>query len=99
KILPPEVARAPAFSERFTREARSLARLNHPNIVTIFDFGQTEGLYYFTMEYVDGSNARDLLNSGNLPAPLALKIVPQVCDALQYAHDEGIVHRDLMPEN
>jgi len=99
KILPPEVARDPAFSERFTREARSLARLNHPNIVTIYDFGQADGLYYFTMEYVDGNNARDLLNTGKLPPPLALRIVPQVCDALQYAHDEGIVHRDIKPEN
>jgi serine/threonine protein kinase len=99
KILPPEVARDPAFAERFTREARSLARLNHPNIVTIFDFGETEGLYYFSMEYVDGKSVRELLNAGELPASSALRIIPQVCDALRYAHDEGIVHRDIKPEN
>jgi serine/threonine protein kinase len=99
KILPPEVARDLAFSERFAREARSLACLNHPNIVTIFDFGETDGLYYFSMEYVDGKNVRELLSSGNLSASMALKIIPQVCDALQYAHDEGFVHRDIKPEN
>ena len=99
KILPPEVARDPDFMERFTREARSLARLNHPNIVTIFDFGETDGLYYFTMEYVDGKNVRELLQAGAVAAPLALKIVAQVCDGLQYAHDEGFVHRDIKPEN
>src|SRR5207302_8666121 len=99
KILPPEVARDPGFTERFSREARSLARLNHPNIITIFDFGKTDGLYYFTMEYVDGKNARELLEAGELLPPLALKIIPQVCDALQYAHDEGFVHRDIKPEN
>jgi len=99
KILPPEVARDPAFAERFTREARSLAKLNHSNIVTVYDFGETDGLYYISMEFVDGKNVRQLLDAGELPATLALKIVPQVCDALQYAHDEGIVHRDIKPEN
>jgi serine/threonine protein kinase len=99
KILPPEVAREEAFAERFTREARSLARLNHPHIVTIYDFGDVDGLYYFTMEYVDGRNLRDLLQAGALPAAQALAIIPQLCDALQYAHDEGLVHRDIKPEN
>src|SRR5262245_12719814 len=99
KVLPPEVARDPAFAERFTREARSLARLNHPHIVTIFDFGESGGLYYFTMEFVDGKNVRELLQAGELPAPQVLRVVAQVCDALQYAHDEGVVHRDIKPEN
>jgi serine/threonine protein kinase len=99
KILPPEVACDPAFAERFTREARSLARLNHPHIVTVHDFGDVDGLYYFTMEYVDGRNLRDLLQAGALPAAQVLAIVPQLCDALQYAHDEGLVHRDIKPEN
>jgi serine/threonine protein kinase len=99
KILPPEVAHGPGFTERFSREARSLARLSHPNIITIFDFGAADGLYYFSMEYVDGKNVRDLLEAGRLDPQLALKIVAQVCDALQYAHDEGFVHRDIKPEN
>src|SRR5262249_40306460 len=99
KILPPEVARDPAFAERFMREARSLARLNHPHIVTVHDFGDVEGLYYFTMEYVDGQNLRKLLQAGPLPAEATLGIVRQLCDALQYAHDVGLVHRDIKPEN
>jgi serine/threonine protein kinase len=99
KILPPEVARDAAFAERFTREARSLARLSHPHIVTVHDFGDVDGLYYFTMEFVDGRNLRDLLQAGALPAAQVLAIVPQLCDALQYAHDEGLVHRDIKPEN
>src|SRR6516162_141709 len=99
KVLPPEVARDPAFAERFVREARSLARLNHPHIVTVYDFGDVDGLYYFTMEYVDGQNLRDRLQAGPLPAAAALGIVTQLCDALQYAHDEGLVHRDIKPEN
>jgi serine/threonine protein kinase len=99
KILPPEVARDPAFAERFAREARALARLNHSNIVAVHDFGDVEGLYSFTMEYVDGRNLRALLNEGPLSVTQVRDIVPQICDALQYAHDEGLVHRDIKPEN
>jgi hypothetical protein len=99
KVLPPQAARDPAFAERFTREARSLARLSHPGVVTIYDFGESQGLYFFTMEFVDGRTLRELLQAGDLTVAGALQIVPQVCDALQYAHDEGIVHRDIKPEN
>src|SRR3954463_9878506 len=99
KVLPPGVDRDPGFQERFVREARALARMSHPNIVAVHDFGQGEGQYYFLMEYVDGVNLRRMLQSGNLSAGEALGIVPQVCDALQYAHEEGIVHRDIKPEN
>src|SRR5437899_2545090 len=99
KILPPQAARDPAFAERFAREARSLARLNHPNIVSVYDFGQTGDLYFFVMEYVDGVNLRHILLDRKLRPEEALKLVPQLCDALQYAHDEGVVHRDIKPEN
>ena len=100
KILPPEVGHDPAFAERFTREARSLARLNHPNIVTVYDFGHTDqSLYYFIMEFVEGTDLRHVILGKDLAPPQALAIVPQVCDALQYAHEEGIVHRDIKPEN
>jgi DNA-directed RNA polymerase subunit RPC12/RpoP len=100
KILPPEVSLDAAFAERFTREARTLARLNHPHIVAVHDFGRTEdGLYYFVMEYVDGVNLRQIIGSGGMTPGESLAIVPQICDALQYAHDEGIVHRDIKPEN
>jgi serine/threonine protein kinase len=99
KILPPNVSRAAAFSERFTREAKALARLTHPNIVVVYDFGQADGLFYFLMEFVDGMNLRQLLNTGRLSPKEALAIVPQICEALQFAHDKGIVHRDIKPEN
>jgi len=100
KILPPKVGRDPAFTERFTREARSLARLSHPHIVTVHDFGRTPtGLCYFLMEYVDGTDLRKVIASKTMTPHEALAIVPQVCEALQFAHERGIVHRDIKPEN
>jgi serine/threonine protein kinase len=99
KILPPSVGGDPAFAERFTREAQALAQLNHPNIVQVYDFGRTDEFFYFVMEYVDGVNLRALIREGTLEPDQALRIVPQICDALQFAHDEGIVHRDIKPEN
>jgi tRNA A-37 threonylcarbamoyl transferase component Bud32 len=100
KILPTQIGRDEAFAERFTREARSLAKLNHPRIVSIHDFGRTDaGLYYFIMEFVGGTDLRRVIQSGELSPAEALAIVPQICEALQYAHEEGIVHRDIKPEN
>ena len=99
KILSPRLSRDPAFAERFLREARTLAKLSHPNIVTVFDFGQAGEFYYLTMEFVDGVNLRDTISANLLEPAEALAIVPQVCDALQYAHDNGVVHRDIKPEN
>jgi predicted Ser/Thr protein kinase len=99
KILPQETSADSTFAERFTREARSLARLNHANIVAVYDFGQSGTLSYFVMEYVDGVNLRQLMRSGPIAPRETLRIMSQICDALQYAHDEGIVHRDIKPEN
>lgn len=148
KILPPGIGDDPAFAERFAREAKALARLNHPGIVTLYEFGSSardsapagfnpekekwekgdEGqkasagevssapsprfpsaenqrqlkappIYFFLMEFVDGVNLRQLLHTGRISPREALAIVPQICDALQFAHDQGIVHRDIKPEN
>jgi serine/threonine protein kinase len=110
KILPPGSGASPAFAERFEREARALAKLHHPHIVTLYEFGQAQPasqpsalnaqpLYYFLMEFVDGVTLRHLLGSGRLAPAEALAIVPQICEALQFAHDRGIVHRDIKPEN
>jgi serine/threonine protein kinase len=142
KILPPGIGDDPAFAERFAREAKALAKLNHPGIVTLYEFGHVGGegragnplpaespsvkagahgvtrptsdavsssqpstlnpqppLYYFLMEFVDGVNLRQLLHAGRIAPREALAIVPQICDALQFAHDQGIVHRDIKPEN
>ncbi|MCX6924019.1 MAG: protein kinase, partial [Verrucomicrobia bacterium] len=99
KILPPRSGDDSAFAERFTREARALAKLLHPNIVALFEFGQADGICYLLMEFVDGVSLGQLLRSGRISPREALAIVPQICDALQYAHDQGIVHRDIKPEN
>src|ERR1051326_5676274 len=99
KILPAAKAGGVNFEERFNREARALARLSHPNIVTVHEFGQAGGLHYFLMEYVDGAKLRQLERAGRLAPREALQLIPQICDALQYAHDEGVVHRDIKPEN
>ncbi len=99
KILPPGIGDDPGFAERFTREAKALGKLHHPNIVTLFEFGRADGLFFFLMEYVDGVNLRQLLETGRIASREALAIVPQICDALQFAHDHGIVHRDIKPEN
>jgi serine/threonine protein kinase len=136
KILPPGIGEDPAFAGRFAREARALAKLNHPGIVTLYEFGQVQNvigarlwsqtqpqrvdntestgkianaaagashtaapLFFFLMEFVDGVNLRQLLHGGRIAPREALAIVPQICDALQFAHDQGIVHRDIKPEN
>jgi serine/threonine protein kinase/protocatechuate 3,4-dioxygenase beta subunit len=99
KILAPEREQDAQFAERFAREAQALARLNHPNIVTVHDFGEAGGLYYLLMEYVDGVSLRQLLQTKKILPEEVLAIVPKICEALQYAHDQGVVHRDIKPEN
>src|SRR5262245_29200746 len=79
KVLPPEVARDPAFAERFSREARSLARFNHPNVVTVYDFGEAGGLYYILMEFVAGQNLRQFLRAGALSEARMVPSLRQAC--------------------
>ncbi|HUF61876.1 MAG TPA: protein kinase [Verrucomicrobiales bacterium] len=99
KLLPENLAADPAFTGRFSREGRVLARLNHPNIVTVHDFGESGGFYYLLMEYVDGVNLRQAMLAGRFSPKEALSVVPEICNALQYAHEEGVLHRDIKPEN
>jgi tRNA A-37 threonylcarbamoyl transferase component Bud32 len=100
KILPSELTAAnPGFADRFQREARALARLNHPNIVAVYEFGQTAGFHFFIMEYVEGVTLRELVRGQKVAPAQALQIIPQICEALQFAHDAGVVHRDIKPEN
>ena len=99
KILPLRLAREPLFADRFEREGRLLARLNHPNIVGVYDFGKTDGHYYLIMEYVDGVNLRQAFASARFTPQQALSVIPKICEALQFAHDEGVLHRDIKPEN
>ncbi len=99
KVLRPSLSRDAHFLARFDREARSLAALAHPNIVSILDRGHERGYFYFVMELVDGTSLRTLMDEGTLAPEEALRIVPQICEALEYAHSRGIVHRDIKPEN
>src|SRR5262245_8324101 len=92
KILAPERETDPQFAERFAREAQALAKLSHPHIVTVYDFGQADGLFYLLMEYVDGVNLRQLLRTRRLESKEALAIVPTICEAVQYAQYHGVVH-------
>ena len=99
KLLPQSHGADPAFAERFHREARVLARLTHPHIVSVFDFGESGGFCYLLMEFVDGVNLRQAMQAGRFSPAQALAIVPDICSALQYAHDQGVLHRDIKPEN
>jgi serine/threonine protein kinase len=128
KILPQSLAADPTFAERFNHEARLLARLNHPGIVAVHDFGVATGragsplsaeredeherrarsdapyqsqsqFYYLLMEFVDGVNLRQAMQAGRFTPDQALAIVPKICEALQFAHNEGVLHRDIKPEN
>src|SRR6202035_5891274 len=76
-----------------------LARLHHPNIVTVHDSGRAGDFFYLLMEFVDGVNLRQAMRASRFTPQQALAIVPKICDALQYAHEEGVLHRDIKPEN
>jgi tRNA A-37 threonylcarbamoyl transferase component Bud32 len=89
----------PTFAARFAREARAMAKLSHPNIVAVHDTGEAGGLPFLVMEYVDGVTLRDAIRTKAVTPAEALAIIPQICDALEYAHKHGVVHRDIKPEN
>jgi len=99
KILPPSFAKRKEFIERFFREARASAKLNHPNIVNGIDVGQDNGLYYFAMEFVDGSSVNTLLKHGAIKEFRCAEIGHDIAQALAHAHQNGILHRDIKPDN
>src|SRR5688572_1209668 len=99
KVLNPSLGSDLEFTRRFNGEARALAALNHPNIVQVFEFGKDADLYFLVMEHVDGTSLRETIVKGGMPPPAALKIVTQICVALEYAHERGVIHRDIKPEN
>lgn len=99
KLLRTKCSQDPSLAERFSREARALAKLSHPNIVGVYDFGQAGDRLFLIMEFVDGTDLRRMLTQKTLTPQAALALVPPICDALQFAHEEGIVHRDIKPEN
>ncbi|MBV9887328.1 MAG: protein kinase [Acidobacteria bacterium] len=99
KVLPPDTAADPDRFARFQREARAVAALNHPHIVTIFSVEESDGIHFLTMELVEGQSLDRLTHPGGLPAAQIIEIAKAVADALSAAHEKGIVHRDLKPAN
>ena len=98
KVLPAHLAEAPGFAQRFQREARAVARLEHPNILAVYDFGRQGDLSYLVMRYVEGGTLKDLLGK-RLPLERVAELVSEIADALDYAHERGVVHRDVKPSN
>src|SRR5215470_1182862 len=99
KVLPSHVSSDPALRERFEREARTIAALNHPHICTLYDVGHEADTDFLVLEYLEGQTLADRLAKGALPLDQALQIAIQIADALDKAHRAGIVHRDLKPGN
>ncbi|MBE8470185.1 serine/threonine-protein kinase [Streptomyces justiciae] len=100
KLLAPELARNDTFRRRFTHESRAAAAIDHPHIVPVFEAGETDGVLYIAMRYVEGSDLRHLLDRrGPLAPEPALRIAAQIASALDAAHDHGLVHRDVKPGN
>ena len=99
KVLPAELSSDTERLKRFEKEARSASSLNHPNIVTIYDIGSEGGVSYIAMERVEGATLRELLVGGPLPVKKLFQIGPQIAEGLARAHEAGIVHRDVKPEN
>ncbi|MEO8196229.1 MAG: serine/threonine-protein kinase [Thermoanaerobaculia bacterium] len=100
KTLSPELGNEPSFVERFLKEARAVARLNHPNIVQVFAFGAVQEVYYLAMELLDGSSLGHYLKAnGRWSEYEAITIVRYICRALAVAHAQGLVHRDIKPDN
>jgi eukaryotic-like serine/threonine-protein kinase len=100
KVLNPQFAKDAAFVERFRREAQAAARLNHPNIVGVYDHGADNGTQYIVMEFIEGRTLADALGAGRQPTPVqAAGVAQHICQALGAAHAQGVIHRDIKPEN
>jgi len=100
KVLRPQFGIDEDFINRFRREAQAVASLSHPNVVSVYDVGQDDDTHYIVMEYIEGQTLKDLINQhGALPIEEAIRIAVQVCDALEHAHQNKIIHRDIKPHN
>jgi serine/threonine-protein kinase len=99
KILFPKLTFDPEIVRRFERESLVVARLNHPNIVHIIDRGSAGGRYFFVMEYVDGTNLKEIIAADQVPLRTKLEMIVSICKALDYAHKNGVIHRDIKPAN
>lgn len=99
KVMTPEIANDPGFVERFQREARIIGRLEHPHILPVIDFGESDGTYYIVMRYMDGGSLDDRMRQRRLQPEEVAHYLDQIASALDYAHQKGVVHRDLKPNN
>jgi len=99
KVLPADLASNRDRMERFVREAKSAAALNHPHIAHIYEIGESEGVNFIAMEYIDGETLREKIHRDKTPLSKLLKYLMQVAEGLAKAHSAGIVHRDLKPDN
>src|SRR5688572_21114846 len=99
KVLPSHLSSAPQLRERFDREARTISRLTHPNVCTLFDIGHENGIDYLVMELLEGETLAERLSKGPLPVEQTLRYGAEIATALDKAHKQGIVHRDLKPGN
>ncbi len=99
KVLPRQLAEDPNFLARFEQEARTIARLENKNILPVYDYGTQEGYTYLVMRYVGQGTLKDLTSQGPLPLPTAVDFLEQIAEALQYAHDKGVIHRDVKTSN
>ena len=99
KFLAPHLSADSQFRERFTREARAAAALNHPNIITIYEISELQDRVFFSMEYIDGNELRDVMDTKTLKFDEKLDLMIQICDGLAAAHKIGLMHRDIKPMN
>ena len=99
KVLPRQLAESEEFFKRFQQEARIVAKLEHPYILPVFDYGEENGIAYFVMRYLEAGTLKDKMNAGQLSLDEIDHIFAQLTDALGYAHNHGVVHRDLKPAN
>lgn len=99
KVLPPHPGQDALFIERFEREARTVARLQHPHILPMFDFGEDNGVLYIITAYIDGGTLRDLIARGQMPLDRVERMFSHLASAVDYAHRQGVVHRDIKPDN
>ena len=99
KILPRELGEDPEFHQSFETEAKAMARLNHPNLIGVYDFGAVEGMPYIVMEYVNGKSLFHSAYNIAIDPIQAVTIVKGICDGLAHAHENGVIHRDIKPAN
>lgn len=99
KFLPPHLSQDEAARARFTREAKAAAKLDHPNIVQVFEVGEFQGRPFFAMAHIEGKSLRDAIKEGKLSINMTIELIKQICEGLHKAHESGVVHRDIKPGN